>query len=176
MCMLSVVYDYGRQKWPNPNPFTVTPTPWSPPSVQPLNPKRPLPTHDEWEALKAAIKAAREFDEAAGEAECEDPEKVAWFEEVDARLTALEADRPGPHSGGHFSNGVQAIDAERFRQVQVLGYDAAHDADDHQDGELAEYAQSYIRAYLDPYNRHWGDLTYLAKAGALLAAEIDKQA
>lgn len=91
--------------------------------------------------------------------------------------------------------GAQMIAAERQRQIDSEGWTAEHD-DEHSQGELAGAAVCYIvhalqqeDPYIDddetwplpqwPWGRSWwkpsGDPTRnLTKAGALIAAEIDR--
>jgi hypothetical protein len=88
--------------------------------------------------------------------------------------------------------GIQMIEAERVRQVQVEGWTAEHD-DLHDSGELAAAAECYVSLAADqeanmsrieavpvqwPFENKWwkpGDqLRNLARAGALIAAEIDR--
>ena len=90
-------------------------------------------------------------------------------------------------------NGAELITAERQRQIDVEGWTAQHD-DGHSRGELAQVAEHYIdvaevqRAGLSdwkripfgwPWDEEWwkpsDDPTRnLVKAGALIAAEIDR--
>lgn len=85
-------------------------------------------------------------------------------------------------------NGVELIAAERTRQVGVEGWSPEHD-DEHGDGELAVAAACYAVprgsvAASAARAQHWpfepeawkpGDrIRELAKAGALIAAEIDR--
>jgi hypothetical protein len=77
--------------------------------------------------------------------------------------------------------GIEQIAAERDRQVQGEGYDVAHD-DTHEHGELAHAALAYLVGNSLPWP--WELETFkpaptnpirnLAKAGALIAAEIDR--
>ena len=84
-------------------------------------------------------------------------------------------------------NGIERIAAERARQVEEKGYTPAHD-DTHTAGELAEAAIAYALA---GYGKHalahqflpWeadlgpafaDPIRALEKAGALIAAEIDR--
>ena len=85
--------------------------------------------------------------------------------------------------------GVQLIVAERERQIDVEGWDAEHD-DGHSDGELQKAARCYLsrRAggyFIDhapsswPFGFDWwkpsdDPIRNLTKAGALIAAEIDR--
>lgn len=91
-------------------------------------------------------------------------------------------------------NGLGIISEERQRQITEEGWTAEHDAQ-HRNGELAEAAACYAmgqedRQHLDrcglffsrlwPWSRDWWKPTTenrireLAKAGALIAAEIDR--
>jgi hypothetical protein len=86
------------------------------------------------------------------------------------------------------SPGVALIRAERARQVAVEGYTPEHDAE-HIDGELAIAAQAYLLSVtygesqaadmwpFDPMSFRLdgqSDIDSLVKAGALIAAEIDR--
>lgn len=104
--------------------------------------------------------------------------------------------------------GAELIAAERHRQIEVEGWTAEHDAGEHDDGQLAAAAETYLRearapgTYTGPYNnrtmvvacpdgvftnkpniwpwdvRWWKPSTplrMLVKAGALIAAEIDRR-
>jgi hypothetical protein len=90
---------------------------------------------------------------------------------------------------GEQSGGVALIAAERARQVSAEGWSAQHD-DQHETGELLAAAARYLDAGSDydlggrlpdwPWEPHWfkpsDDLIRnLVKAGALIAAEIDRQ-
>lgn len=92
-------------------------------------------------------------------------------------------------------NGVELIAAERKRQIEKEGWTTEHD-DGHDGGELANAAACYAatpsarkvtsmsgaKIVLDffwPFSRDWWKPTRnrvheLAKAGALIAAEIDR--
>ena len=102
------------------------------------------------------------------------------------------------------TNGTQLIEQERVRQIDAEGFSESHDAE-HVSGELIQAALFYIqcanykptvalgwdRSFItkidDPFNWPWADfkpsgtndrdreLDYLAKAGALIAAEIDRR-
>jgi hypothetical protein len=85
--------------------------------------------------------------------------------------------------------GIELIAAERKRQIKEEGWTAEHD-DQHKDGELAKAAASYAypheggffsrRAALWPWADEWykpnpdNRIRELEKAGALIAAEIDR--
>lgn len=115
--------------------------------------------------------------------------------------TVFNADRTVRHGlgapasdgeGRAAAGGVELIAAERCRQVQVEGYDEAHD-DAHAHDEMAQAAAAYAwpsdlstrdgrrvhRSLLWPWHGDgsWkpGDrVGELVKAGALIAAEIDR--
>ena len=92
-------------------------------------------------------------------------------------------------------NGIESIAAERKRQIEEEGWTIEHD-DEHEDGELAKAASCYawiasqsdkVRdafgddpplAWPDQWGIHWWkpkDLrSDLVRAGALIAAEIDR--
>jgi len=84
--------------------------------------------------------------------------------------------------------GAEQISAERARQVEVEGHDDGHDSN-HRDGELAYAAMCYAapcHAFpnqdfpaLWPWDYMWwkpsrDPVRNLVKAGALIAAEIDR--
>lgn len=87
----------------------------------------------------------------------------------------------------YISTGARAIQAERHRQIEQEGWKPEHD-DTHVNGELAEAAACYALAVNDgagtgvparwPWARSWWKPTTarrsLVKAGALIAAEIDR--
>lgn len=87
--------------------------------------------------------------------------------------------------------GIEIIAEERKRQIEVEGWDSEHDKIANNDEQLAEAAALYAlpeirRTYeydvnnLWPWNKKWWKPTpndrirELAKAGALIAAEIDR--
>jgi hypothetical protein len=84
-------------------------------------------------------------------------------------------------------NGVELIRQERQRQIEVEGWTPEHD-DEHSRRELQFAAVSYVlyaANYDDPLPRIWpwerkwwkpsdGHIRNLVKAGALIAAEIDR--
>lgn len=89
-------------------------------------------------------------------------------------------------------NGAELIAAERQRQIRAEGYMDEHD-DKHTDGELTQAARCYLssRAHTEfferadrppslwPWEREWwkpssDHVRNLVKAGALIAAEIDR--
>lgn len=84
--------------------------------------------------------------------------------------------------------GIELIAAERKRQIEVEGWTAEHDAQ-HTDGGLAEAAACYAmprRKSIEivPYDWPWAvewwkptpddRIRELTKAGALIAAELDR--
>ena len=82
--------------------------------------------------------------------------------------------------------GVELIAIERERQIKEEGFDAKHD-DHHKDGELVWAAITYAfptrhvrRDHMWPFSISWWKPTpddrirELEKAGALIAAEIDR--
>jgi len=85
--------------------------------------------------------------------------------------------------GGSTVNGAELIAAERRRQVEELGRTAEHD-EQHDEGELADAAVAYVWGEASVWP--WGEtnrfdesgsadrIERLVKAGALLAAEIDR--
>lgn len=92
-------------------------------------------------------------------------------------------------------SGVELIAEERARQIAVEGYTSEHD-DAHDDHELAKAAESYCMAVTTPdeegdengksrppwdwpWDKEWwkpsqNEIRNLCKAGALIAAEIDR--
>ena len=70
--------------------------------------------------------------------------------------------------------GVQLIYAERERQISVKGYNSEHD-DAHSDGQLTMLAEKYIFGCNTKVGSTTGErIKELSKAGALIAAEIDR--
>lgn len=95
------------------------------------------------------------------------------------------------------SPAMQAVIAERLRQVQVEGWDSAHDDSEHLVGDLALAASCYARTAswrrdrvcepelsrkhapaFWPWESHWwkpqDDRRDLVRAGALIVAEIER--
>ena len=103
-----------------------------------------------------------------------------WLATIDAGPRTKE---------GQTRTGVEMMEAERERQVRAEGWTAEHDAE-HEGQELVEAAKSYLAAATDerfqdliPPNWPWEIEWYkpspdpvrnLVKAGALIAAEIDR--
>jgi hypothetical protein len=82
--MISMVFDSGRQIWPQPD--------FPNPNIFPSNPQpvERIPTPEEWAAFLELVEKARKFDEMTGQPDCEDPDKALWFEAIEGRLKALE--------------------------------------------------------------------------------------
>lgn len=110
---------------------------------------------------------------------------------LEKRLQAAEEGRLA-FAMKHLSprDGVALIQEERDRQKRVKGWTAEHD-DGHTDGSLAEAAASYILAgsqgvnrnvlaedlwpwRLDEFRADCPRIRQLVKAGALIAAEVDR--
>jgi hypothetical protein len=112
-----------------------------------------------------------------------------------ARIIRAPVGRPGemrakPSTNGVTMNGVERIAAERRRQRAVEGWTPDHDAAVHDDGALAVCASIYAmppekrRVHLSMIPVDWPDnccewkpgerIRELEKAGALIAAEIDR--
>ena len=88
MCMTSMVYDYGRQNppWQNPDPGFTNPNHYR-------NPLQDLNDFEAREAIKRFLKlldAAKEYDEATKQRDCEDADKAKFMTEVLDRLAAIE--------------------------------------------------------------------------------------
>jgi len=79
--------------------------------------------------------------------------------------------------------GVELITEERNRQINEEGWSAEHDAG-HDNKEIANAALTYLGEYCGvetdvwPWESSWwkpgADIRNLVKAGALIAAEIDR--
>jgi len=78
------------------------------------------------------------------------------------------------------SKGVDLIAAERKRQVEVEGWNPRHDLREHCSGELAQAAACYATGrsewwpWCDEDYKPKDRLSDLVRAGALIAAEIDR--
>ena len=82
--------------------------------------------------------------------------------------------------------GVRLIAAERQRQITAEGWSAEHDFIEHDGQQLAWAALSYLREAIElngvddwPWDTQWwkpsdDPIRNLVKAGALIAAEIDR--
>jgi hypothetical protein len=115
------------------------------------------------------------------------PDPLVMPEDEFAAVRTI-AERLGLGSDGPESSGVALIAAERARQVTAEGYTPEHDAH-HGDGDLIRAAVAYATAAVGATEEHtaawwpWdrpgfkpgdGPLRALVKAGALIAAEIDR--
>lgn len=95
MCVVSMVLDYGIKTWPepniNPNPLPNWPVPL--PNTQPnIIPNAPFDWSEFVEQFKkynVTLQAAKEFDKAAKQPDCEDPKKVEWAKNLCDRLTQI---------------------------------------------------------------------------------------
>jgi len=80
-----------------------------------------------------------------------------------------------------FSRGAEMITSERARQTTAEGFNAAND-DRHVNGELPAVAVAYIKNDVAEMPANWDERCFkpttkvrdLVKAGALIAAEIDR--
>jgi hypothetical protein len=102
------------------------------------------------------------------------------------QVNALLAARAG--EGGCMATGAELIAAERQRQIEVKGWTPEHD-DEHQNNQLSRAGACYAfqckkgdKRY-PPFGWPWGaewwkpspdPIRNLVKAGALIAAEIDR--
>lgn len=68
MCTVSAIMEYGMYRIPEQQ--------WTPQT---------------WGPFQRLVKQAEEFDKAAGQPDCVDPEKEAWMKRVEERLEKLEA-------------------------------------------------------------------------------------
>jgi hypothetical protein len=76
MCAVSNMGDWGRQQWwPN---YPYTPLPIA------------VPDPVLWKKYMDLVEAAKKFDTDTKQPECEDPEKTAWFKEMEKRVAELE--------------------------------------------------------------------------------------
>ncbi len=84
------------------------------------------------------------------------------------------------------TDGAKRIAAERLRQIEVEGYDAAHDDTDCELGNAAiDYILASMTTNYDNAFKYWPwdallfkpktPIRDLERAGALIAAEIDRQ-
>ena len=118
MCMVSAVMDHGRRnppwKYPQPRapweyPYPQPRAPWEQPLV-PAPWKEITPSDWDWlpkipplgrekydEEIRDALKKylelvdkAKQYDEVAGEPDCEDPKKAEFLTEVNDRLAEIE--------------------------------------------------------------------------------------
>lgn len=121
-----------------------------------------------------------------------DQNLAQMIERWEASFRERALDRVNESSGAAFSSvGCCLIQAERKRQVEEEGFEQRHD-DRYQHGELIDAALSYVIASLNaghpamqrspkewPWDEKWwkpspSRKSNLKKAGALIAAEIDR--
>lgn len=111
MCVVSNVHDYMRDRtWPPVIPWqpgtapTINPNtvPWDPnsPGTSPLAPVPPdnriVWTRDTFEQFKQILEKLAELDGKLNQAECADPAKAAWMQEIERRLSLLEETQEKP--------------------------------------------------------------------------------
>lgn len=88
MCATSAILDYGMHHKPWEN-FPVYPYPFP----APIPPLQLLPDLEACEAIKKfmdLLEAAKNFDRATKQADCEDPQKAAFEDEMRNRLSEIE--------------------------------------------------------------------------------------
>lgn len=124
------------------------------------------------------------------------PQCRRFASEGHAAGCSLKSGDPAVPSDGERSYGVAVIDAERRRQVEAEGWTPEHDAE-HTEGSLISASVCYAFAALAlihdapaqatesmdfwPWDANWwkpsdDPVRNLVKAGALIAAEIDRLA
>ena len=77
MCTVSNIGDYGRQQW------------WPTYPVQSTIPTV-IPDVETWKKYMELVEAAKKFDRETKQPYCEDPEKTAWFKDMEKRVAELE--------------------------------------------------------------------------------------
>lgn len=85
MCVVSMILDHGRQRYPAPSLIPWNPQPYPMPGIidNPTQPPNQEKNFKELiDELYKLIDQAKKYDEAAGEPDCEDPEKEKWLDEV----------------------------------------------------------------------------------------------
>lgn len=89
MCAVSNIGDWGRHQWPNfpapapaTYPYPYKPSPGSIDYVPPYN----GPTKEQFEEFLKLLRAAKKFDDATGQKDCEQPEKVDWIKAMAKHL------------------------------------------------------------------------------------------
>jgi hypothetical protein len=126
-----------------------------------------------WEEANGPIPDGHDIHHICGERRCINPD----------HLEAITRSEPGTP----VVSGAEMIAAERKRQIKDEKWSPWHD-DTHLDGELANAAATYamtpeLRALTNPWPWPWDDKWWkpsgdrirdLVKAGALIAAEIDR--
>lgn len=122
---------------------------------------------------------------------CAEHGGAAFYAQTDALLReAAQASAPPSGGAAREKGGAAMIAAERARQQSEEGWTPEHD-DEHDAGELARAAEAYLFRYDDGaratmpgmwparwHSRYWkpsdDPVRNLVKAGALIAAEIDR--
>lgn len=120
---------------------------------------------------------------------CWKPDRVGYVEQKpDEVRSMVEAEvQKERNAKPTFESGVELIAKERDRQVSAEGFKASHD-DGHDEGELIHAANCYLEFPLNikskvprdwPWEKSWWKpsddyVRNLTKAGALIAAEIDR--
>ncbi len=84
MCVVSMILDHGKDRWPLPDLTIPEPI---------INPPDQLPTPEELKEFKELLEKARKWDELVGEPDCELEEKMDWLRELEKRVEALEKKR-----------------------------------------------------------------------------------
>lgn len=77
MCVVSMISDWGRQKWPRPDPWLF------PPTTLPR-----IPTPQEYRDYQELVRKAREYDRIHQQPDCPDPEKLKWQAWLDGQMRA----------------------------------------------------------------------------------------
>lgn len=176
-------------------PHADTPTPPNAAPVEGERERGPY-AHEVWDALHAAYRhgyGRGAEDESSGRFRITNAANE-YMDNLPARTAALLASHPVQGAGVGERDGVALIAEERRRQVEKEGWTAQHD-DLHDGNEMAHAARCYISAatrrsrYGIPHNSRapmewpWEDRFWkpsadpvrdLVKAGALIAAEIDR--
>jgi hypothetical protein len=100
MCAVSNIGDYGRQTWPT--PFPVNPyQQWPHDGVLPAPPAPPFPfngiqapyngpSKEQFEEFLKLLRAAKAFDEATGQPDCKNDEKLDWLKAIAKHLGVPE--------------------------------------------------------------------------------------
>lgn len=87
MCAVSMVIDYGKQTWGEPQYWQLpNKLPTSPPNIL----GKMAPAIIEWEVYQELLRKAAEFDKLAKQPDCEDPEKQKWLDKAVEYMKKLE--------------------------------------------------------------------------------------
>ena len=105
MCVMSMVMDAARDWWGSKPPYTIpplTPQPTAPPITIPLPMPEPIavpvgapiiiqpvyngPTREQFEEFLELLRAAKKFDEATGQPDCELEEKKSFIRKLAEHL------------------------------------------------------------------------------------------